>query len=85
MGNSMGTMASRMSFDTCERRSFTHSVPLPSSGIVGAVLSEILYFIVNHLIVCDVRGGFVTVTVVTVIFRGCDNSLFYIYIYLYIN
>ena len=79
----MGTMASRMSFDTCERRSLKHSVPLPSSGIVGAVLSEILYFIVNHLIVGDVRGGFVTITVITKLFSGCDILLYYIYIFIY--
>ena len=45
MGKSIGTMGWCMSFDTCESKSCTHSVPFPRFGIFGAVVLLILYFI----------------------------------------
>lgn len=45
MGKSMGTMGWCMSFDTCESKSCTHSVPFPRFGIFGTVVLLILYFI----------------------------------------
>ena len=45
IGKSMGTMGWCMSFDTCESKSCTHSVPFPRFGIFGTVVLLILYFI----------------------------------------
>ena len=45
MGKSIGTMGWCMSFDTCESKSCTHSVPFTRFGIFGAVVLLILYFI----------------------------------------
>ena len=45
IGNSIDTSDWCMSFDTCESKSCTHSVPFPRFGIFGAVVLLILYFI----------------------------------------
>ena len=48
-GKIIGTIGSCMSFDACESKSDTISVPFPSFGIFGAVFFEILYFILIYL------------------------------------
>ena len=45
MGKIIGTMGWCMSFDTCESKSCTLSVPFPSRGIAGGVGLLRLYFI----------------------------------------
>lgn len=44
-GNSMGTSDWCMSFDVCESKSCTHSVPRPRFGMAGGVGLLMLYFI----------------------------------------
>lgn len=44
-GNSMGTSDWCMSFDVCESKSCTHSVPRPRFGMAGGVDLLMLYFI----------------------------------------
>ena len=51
-GKIIGTIGSYMSFDACESKSDTISVPFPSFGIFGAAFFEILYFNIDLFVSC---------------------------------
>ena len=75
-----------MSFEACERSNLMHSVPLPRFGIAGAVAFEMSYLIDLLPFRLNFNRPSVSVSVVSVVFRGVPIILiYYITYYLLIS
>lgn len=84
IGKNMGTSGSCMSFEVCERSNLRHSVPLPSSGILGEIGFVISYFVVVVLVRKKYGERTISNQLISCFFFEGIN-LFLLYIYLIIN
>ena len=68
MGNNIGKMGSRMSFETCKRSFSSPFEPYLSSGILGGWGLVMSYFIVVVLLREIIRGMNLSISVLSVVF-----------------